>query len=282
MECTLYKRKPFTVIIFVLIAMLCVSCSSAPVTRKEMDRYVAKTYGTGIFLKEEKTADATTYYYEDKKCGFQYWVKSFSSGFNVDNSTFFKYEDKNSNFEEQYYVYITEQLEADIMELEQKYNVDIEKTEIKTEGCSVKDLGLANIILPADKKKLAPELSGIVARLYQKKDSRNFWKEGYVNIYTDDNECLGYYDIGREGYLTSDEKDIERFEILAEQKDKSSVYEYSQTVSMEEFLELTGLSLDDVQEKDQEEVIMRFFRTKKGKKFFIADVIYQGDLYSDF
>ncbi|RAZ32042.1 hypothetical protein DK853_49155, partial [Klebsiella oxytoca] len=68
-----------------------------------------------------------------------------------------------------------------------------------------------------------------------------------------------------EKYVSAKEADIERFQFMACQKDKSSKYEYSETISIHEFLQKTGILLEDLQEKDRTEVTLYYFRTNSGK-----------------
>lgn len=267
---------------FPLIAALCTACSAAPVSEHTMNQYIAQNYGSAELIKQKKGDKSITYFYKDNEYGFEYWIRSFSSGFSMDGSTFFPYEDKDSDFEEQYYAAVTGQLSEAFRQLEEQYHVTITAAEIKAGGYTVKSFGLADVTLGAGNLSSAAEISQAVADLYLAKDTRKFWREGRVNVYTADHESFGCFDISEGRYVTLEETDVERFQILAEQKDKSSQYQYLKTVSMEEFLQDTGISRMDLQNGTNETVTLYYFSTKSGKLYYIADVIYQGDLFSTF
>lgn len=265
-----------------IIAALCTACSSMPVSEHSMNKYIAENYGDAKLLRQEKEQKSITYFYEDTEYGFEYQIKSFSSGFTMDGSTFFNYEDKDSDFEEQYYACLTQQLSEELHQLEENYSVTIEPAEIKTGGYTVKSFGLADIVMHEDNQHLAPKISQAVADLYRDKDRRHFWKEGCVNVFTADHKSLGCFDIRQNCYLTPEENDIERFQVMAKQKDATSTYQYLKTISIEEFLQTASVSLDDLQDKDVETVTLYYFSTESGQLYYIANVIYQGDLFSTF
>lgn len=276
------RNKKHILFFLTFLFVLCTGCSSSPIPRTKMDRYVNETFGPAQFLKEERDTKAIIYFYKDNEFNFEYWVKSYSSGFTIVGLTFFHFEDKDTNFPGKYYECISKQLREDLYELEGKYAIKIETIETERNGSVDTHNGLFKVILPSDASSSPEEISYIIASLCKEKDKRNFFKEGHIHMLNHEDELYGYYDLALEKYVSAKEADIERFQIIACQKDKSSKYEYSETISIHEFLQKTGILLEDLQEKDRTEVTLYYFRTNSGKIYFMADVIYHGDLYSDF
>lgn len=128
-----------------------------------MDRYVNETFGPAQFLKEERDIKAVIYFYKDNEFNFEYWVKSYSSGFTIDGSTFFHFEDKDTNFPGKYYECISKQLREDFYELEGKYAIKIEPIETERNGSVDTHNGLFKVILSSDVSSSPEEISYIIA-----------------------------------------------------------------------------------------------------------------------
>lgn len=276
-------KKSFKInIIIAVFCCLCISCSKKTASEEQMYKYVLKNYGEATFIHSEKTNQALTYYYKDNEYQFDYWVESKISDFHVDGSSFFKFEKKVSNFEEQYYYALYQQLQKSFHAMEIDYHISISDTKIKTGWSSVHTNGFVEIIFQDTDEECISAICQGVANLIREADTRTYWDQAFIKAYDCNGTYLGRQNISENRFITFTEEELSRFQLLAKGKNQTAKYQYMQSLSLEEFSEKVKIPIDKLQPQNESTVTLYHFLTDDGVAFFVANVIVNGECLSDY
>lgn len=276
------KMKFHIIIVIIAFSCICVSCSKKIATEEQLYKYVRQNYGEATFIQSERTDTSLTCYFEDDEYLFPYWIKSKIVDFNMDGSSFFKYEEKTSNFENQYYYILYQYLQNSFDMMEKTYDISIYNIRIETGKEIIPDGGLVEIAFKNTEEEYISTISQKVGRLYCDADTRNYLKQVHIKAYDDNGVYLGRQNIDTNQYTSFAEEELTRFQLLAKSKDSTAKYQYLKTISLHEFAEMTQISIDKLEPQNGSSVTLYYFSTDKGVAFFIANVLYNGDCYSDY
>ncbi len=271
--------KKLVILLFTIMLMLLLTACE-PASKREILRYAKEEYGEVEFIKEEVVSeDEITYYVKDVEYGFEYYITSYVSDINIDGSKFGEVENKKSNFNNLYYNYITEKLDSEFKELEDIYKVDIVTG---TKDYNLNDFEwapLAEIYYKAGDEKTAPTVSKKVKDLYKEYDNRNYLKCSSIDVYNQNEEIIGNYDLERDMWMTQAQK--EDYYYIDRVKGLDAEAEYVR--KEQKLFKDTGLSLDDVaivlgnEPPEENTVVTYYYFTVDGKEFFLADVLLDTD-----
>lgn len=259
-------------LILLIIALAMLVCSCRPATKSEIMKYAKKEYGKAEIIDiDEVSEDEIIYHFKDKEYGFEYYIKSAVNDILIDGAKFGEHEDKESNFNVEYYSYIAEKLDDRLAELENKYNIEIIEPKVYSGD---EDL-LIEINYKIDDTQTAPTISKKVNDLYKEYDSRGYWKVVRTYAYDKNKEKIGCYDLKYDVWMTpEDENDyfyIERAKML----NSKAVYLRKERKPFKD----TGLTLDDVTKvigkatPTENSTVTYYYFEVEGKEFFLADVL---------
>lgn len=276
------KIKTHILIIIAVVSCVCISCSKKIASEEQLYKYVCKNYGKAAFIRSERTDTSLTCYFEDQEYHFSYWAESNIADFNLDNSSFFKFEVKTSDFEEQYYYALYHRIQNSLPVIEDEYNISISDTKIKTGRASVQNNGLLDIVFQNPEEADVSAISQKVATIYRDADTRGYWKQSFINTYDHNGTYLGKQDIDANRYITFAEEELSRFRLLAKERNNTADYQYMKTVSLHDFSEMVDIPIDNMEPQNKSSVTIYYFITSKGVTFFVANILYNGECYSDY
>lgn len=257
------------------------SCSKKIASEKQMSKYANKNYGKATLVESEKTEEYLICHFTDNEYGFTYWVKSRIADFQMDGSVFFRFETKDSNFEEQYYYKLCEELQDSFEEMEQKYNINILIAEKKPWN-NINRQALVKIIFQDFTEESVVEISKEVSQLFVEADTRKYWDQASIQMYDSYEKTLGRYGIGSQEYTSYEELELARFKLISLSHNQKAEFQYSETIEVEEFLEMVDIPIDKLDFQGHESVTLYYFSVNKGPVFYIANVLYSGDCYSNY
>lgn len=262
------------VLLFTIVLMFLLTACE-PASKSEIMRYASREYGRAEFIdKEVVDDDKVIYHLRDKAYGFEYSITSRMMNIGLDGAVLGKSEHKESDFFIEYYIFITEHLRDKLDELEETYNVEI-IADSKTYSSVSYDYHIfAEIHYKDSDTQTAQTLSKKVNDLYKACDKRQFWQECKVDVYDQNEERIGGYDLRYNMWMTEElEEDyyyIEQAQVL----NSDAVYVRKE----EKLFKDTGLSLDAFTTRYGEEplnedtVVTYYYLTVEGKEFFITDI----------
>jgi len=276
------KIKIYILINIAVVFFGCISCSGKIDSEDKLYKYVCENYGNATLIRSERTDASFTCYFEDQEYHFSYWVESSIADFNLDNSSFFKFEVKKSNFQEQYYYALYHQIQNVLPIIEDEHNISISDTKIKTGRTSVQNNGLLDITFHNPEEADISAISQKVGMIYHDADTRGYWKQTFINTYDHNGTYLGKQDITANRFITLAEEELSRFCLLAKEQNNTAEYQYMKTVSFHDFSEIADMPIDKMEPQNESSVTLYYFITNKGVTFFVANILYNGECYSDY
>ena len=259
-------------LVFLLVVLVIFLCSCSPATKSEIMKYAKKEYGRAEIIDiDEVSEDEIIYHLKDKEYGFEYYIKSAVNDILIDGAKFGEVENKYSNFSVEYYSYIAEKLDDRLVELENKYNVEIIEPKVSSGD---NDL-LIDINYKIDDTQTAPTLAKNVNDLYKEYDSRGYWKVVRTYVYDKNKEKIGCYDLKYDVWMTPENEEDYFYIEKAKMLNSKAVYLRKESKLFKD----TGLTLDDVSKVIGKELptenstVTYYYFEVDGKEFFLADVL---------
>lgn len=93
---------------------------------------------------------------------------------------------------------------------------------------------------------------------------------------------MGKQNIDENRFIPFAEEELLRFQLLAKGKNQTAKYQYMQRISLQEFSERINIPIDKLQPQNESSVMLYYFITDKGTSFYVANVIINGECYSDY
>lgn len=176
------KKKKFLFVILSIFVLFLSGCSRSEqnvklLSQEQAIKYVQKNYGKGTYVNTQKLSDTEVKYtFNDDQYNFEYTLTS-----TVEKVSFpfdFYHSREFSDFEDNYYNYILNNLGETISKIENEENVKI----VKREKAYQKDL--FDIYNDQDNLELMEEASDELIKSIKKIDDRNFFKGYKIFIYS--------------------------------------------------------------------------------------------------
>lgn len=275
--------KTCKIVSLLVIASICTSCSSKLSSTDEIMRYAQKEYGKSELVRVENTEEKTRCYLKDTRYGFEYWVDSRVENFSFDGTTFFKYEDKASSFDDEYSKFIEDNIKDNLEELKNEYDIETYRYKL----LNVKEHGVINVVFKKDNLDGKLKILKTIGDLYKGIDTREYFKDTFIVVH-EDTDYIGKYYLSTDKFVTIEEEDIDKFTSMATRQNRDAQFSHKEQIEKAEFLEMTGLSEYEIDSKINSEadeegmVTLYYFSLPNGNEFYISDVTVHGINYTDY
>lgn len=161
-------------------------------------------------------------------------------------------------------------------------HISISDTKIKAGSSSVPKNGFVKIVFQDTDEEHVSVICQCVANLIREADTRSYWDQAFIKAYDYNGIYLGKQNIDENRFIPFSEEELLRFQLLAKGKNQTAKYQYMQRISLQEFSERINIPIDKLQPQNESSVMLYYFITDKGTSFFVANVIINGECYSDY
>ncbi len=233
----------------------------------QLKQYAKENYGKYEFVSSNQSEDKLVCNFKSKKCGFEYYVQSVKSPILIDGALFGYSERTSSNYEEQYFNYILD---------------NIEKTDYSALNVSayiVMSNNCLDIIVPDNVPDKEKEIMAVV-EILKENDIENRI-HGNVYVKAENEDTIGAYDFDSDAYFTEEELDIRFYmERIQAYTGKEPEFVYHEKVAFDEVDGIQNVrKMHIMGEPDyQEEGVNLYYFRMDGNEYFITDYyIYSPD-----
>ncbi|MDO5559849.1 MAG: hypothetical protein Q4F95_09660 [Oscillospiraceae bacterium] len=182
--------------IILCLSMMLFSSGCSAALKSEMVSYSRKNFGDANCISYSYTEEKSTAVMEDKQYGFTYTVTSSIDDFNLDGSSFFKYENKYSDFFDKYTRYIMgTQMFGEMLD---EYNAEVKFDSAKC------------VFLKISDTENAVSAAGKLSEIIKDTDTRKYIiGENFVIYISDKNDNpAGEYSLDDSCYSSPEEAEI--------------------------------------------------------------------------
>lgn len=197
------KHKAY--LLFVLYLTLLLSgCNAKIATKSQLLDYANETYGKAKYLDYYEDDGKSYLILKDAEYGFEYSVWSYVKDFSVDGSKFGEYENKESDFLENYENFIREEYADEFTDLENKHQSKTQWNEFYSPKNNY-EASIISLYISTEENAevIAKEFYDIIDKI----DTRKFFSKGSIGVLFDD-EYIGEYSFLDDRYKTKDEVNI--------------------------------------------------------------------------
>ncbi len=247
------------VILFLFLLLSLTACGEVK-SESELKKYARENYGKYEFVSSDESDDKLVCHFISKKCGFEYYVQSQRCPFDVDGEVFGYFEQTSSNYEEQYFNYILDNIE---------YTDD---PAINDATCIVLSDIYSYIIIPDNVSDKDREIMAVVDALKENDIENRI--EGDVYVKTENEETIGAYNFDSDEYLTKEELDVRYYmDRIQAYTGKEPEFVYHEKVAFDEVEGIRDVEQMNIFGKPdyQEEGVNLYYFEMDGNEYFITD-----------
>lgn len=185
----IHHKKPVIAVI-VCLAMTLIMCGCSIASESEMISYSQKNFGSSECVSYTRLDDKSIAVMKDEQYEFTYTVTSYIEDFSFDDTTFFKYEARVSDFFDKYTQYIK--------------NTEIFQNMLKECDAEVDFKSDKYIGMNIRTSERAESASNMLKQVIDSIDSRKYFSNNHFIIYlTDnDNKSAGEYSLDDSNYIS--------------------------------------------------------------------------------